>query len=63
MRTILLFGDSNTHGTTPVLDLGASDRFPREERWATRLAGLLLCGVAVWALWHDLIYRPSLICE
>lgn len=41
MRTILLFGDSNTHGTTPVLDLGASDRFPREERWATRLAGLL----------------------
>ena len=41
MRTILLYGDSNTHGTTPVLDLGASDRFPREERWATRLAGLL----------------------
>lgn len=31
--------------------------------WGTRLAGLLLSGVAVWALWHDLIYRPSLICD
>ena len=41
MRTVLLFGDSNTHGTMPVPDLGASDRFPREERWATRLAKLL----------------------
>lgn len=41
MRTVLLFGDSNTHGTMPVPDLGASDRFPREERWATRLARLL----------------------
>lgn len=41
MRTLLLFGDSNTHGTMPVLDLGASDRFPRAERWSSRLAGLL----------------------
>ncbi len=41
MRTVLLFGDSNTHGTMPVPDLGASDRFPRDERWATRLAKLL----------------------
>jgi len=41
MRTVLLFGDSNTHGTMPVLDLGASDRFARAERWSTRLAGLL----------------------
>jgi sulfite exporter TauE/SafE len=31
--------------------------------WGTRLAGLLLCGVAVWALWMDLVYRPSLICQ
>ena len=31
--------------------------------WGSRLAGLMLCGVAAWALWHDLIYRPSLICE
>lgn len=41
MRTILLFGDSNTHGTPPVPDLGASDRFRHEERWTTRLAKLL----------------------
>ena len=31
--------------------------------WGTRLAGLLLCGVAAWALWMDLVYRPSLICQ
>jgi len=31
--------------------------------WGTRLGGLLLCGVAVWALWHDLVVRPSLICQ
>lgn len=41
MRTILLFGDSNTHGTMPGRELGSSDRFPRAERWATRLAQLL----------------------
>lgn len=41
MRTLLLFGDSNTHGTPPVRDLGDLDRFPRQERWAVRLAGLL----------------------
>jgi len=31
--------------------------------WGTRLGGLLLCGIAAWALWHDLIIRPSLICQ
>lgn len=31
--------------------------------WGTRLAGLLLSGVAAWALWMDLVYRPSLICQ
>jgi lysophospholipase L1-like esterase len=41
MRTLLLFGDSNTHGTMPLPDLGASGRFDREERWAGRLARLL----------------------
>lgn len=40
-RTILLFGDSNTHGTMPMPDLGFSGRFDREERWAGRLARLL----------------------
>jgi lysophospholipase L1-like esterase len=41
MKTILLFGDSNTHGTLPVPDLGSSDRFARDERWTSRLAKLL----------------------
>jgi lysophospholipase L1-like esterase len=40
-RTILLFGDSNTHGTMPLLDLGLAGRFDRDERWAGRLARLL----------------------
>lgn len=41
MRTILLFGDSNTHGTMPMPDLGFSGRFDREERWTGRLRKLL----------------------
>lgn len=35
----------------------------RRADWGTRLGGGLLCGVAVWALWQDLIVRPSLICQ
>lgn len=31
--------------------------------WGTRFAGLLLCGFASWALWMDLVYRPSLWCR
>lgn len=31
--------------------------------WGTRLAGLMLVGVAIWALWMDLVYRPSLWCR
>ena len=41
MRTLLLFGDSNTHGTMPVAELGLSSRFDREDRWAGRLSRLL----------------------
>lgn len=40
-RTVLLFGDSNTHGTKPMPDLGGAGRFDRDERWAGRLAKLL----------------------
>lgn len=40
-RTILLFGDSNTHGTMPMPDLGGGGRFDRNERWAGRLRKLL----------------------
>lgn len=31
--------------------------------WGTRLAGGMLCGVAAWALWMDLVYKPSLWCR
>lgn len=31
--------------------------------WGTRVAGGLLCAVALGALWMDLIYRPSLWCR
>lgn len=31
--------------------------------WGTRIAGFLLCGVASWALWMDLVYTPSLWCR
>jgi lysophospholipase L1-like esterase len=42
MRTLVLFGDSNTHGSMPSRALGAdSGRFPREERWSGQLARLL----------------------
>jgi lysophospholipase L1-like esterase len=41
MRTLLLFGDSNTHGTMPMPDLNGEGRFSRDERWAGRLARLL----------------------
>ena len=40
-RTILLYGDSNTHGTMPMPELGFAGRFDREERWAGRLGKLL----------------------
>lgn len=33
------------------------------ESWGTRFAGLLLFGVAAWALWMDLVYKPSLWCR
>lgn len=41
MRSLLLFGDSNTHGTMPMPDLGFEGRFARDERWAGRLAKLI----------------------
>jgi lysophospholipase L1-like esterase len=40
-RTLLCYGDSNTHGTMPLPDLGFSGRFAREDRWTTRLQRLL----------------------
>lgn len=31
--------------------------------WGPRVAGGLLCAVAAWALWMDLVYKPSLWCR
>ena len=31
--TVLCFGDSNTHGTLPLKELGQSDRLGAEDRW------------------------------
>ena len=40
-RTILCYGDSNTHGTMPMPDLGAMGRYSRDVRWPGQLAALL----------------------
>jgi lysophospholipase L1-like esterase len=40
-RTILCYGDSNTHGTMPMPDLGSMGRYGRQTRWPGQLAALL----------------------
>lgn len=45
-RTVLCYGDSNTHGTPPVPELGASGRYPRNTRWPGLMAAHLGTG------WH-----------
>lgn len=34
-RTLLTFGDSNTHGTTPIVTPGIYDRYGPADRWPT----------------------------
>ena len=41
MRTLLCFGDSNTHGTTPMTGLEDSQRYAWADRWTGWLATLL----------------------
>lgn len=43
-RTLLCFGDSNTHGTMAMRVLGERRRHPRGVRWPTRLAAALGSG-------------------
>ena len=43
--------------------LGQSHVNALRARWGTRVAGLMLIGVASWALWMDLVYKPSLWCR
>lgn len=38
LRTVLCFGDSNTHGSTPYDRSEGMNRFSYEERWTTHLA-------------------------
>lgn len=45
-RTLLCFGDSNTHGTIAMEALGGIARFERDERWPGRLA------LQLGAQWH-----------
>ena len=41
MPVVLCFGDSNTHGTTPLTTLGVLDRHPRGTRWPDVMAAAL----------------------
>jgi lysophospholipase L1-like esterase len=47
MKTVLCYGDSNTHGTSPMETLLGGDRFPPEHRWPHVMAGILGDGVRV----------------
>ncbi len=47
MKTLLTFGDSNTHGTPPMTTRGGNDRFAAETRWPTLARAALGPG---WAL-------------
>ncbi|MBS1301829.1 GDSL-type esterase/lipase family protein [Loktanella sp. SALINAS62] len=42
-RSILTFGDSNTHGTPPIVTRGTYARFDDGTRWTTRAARALDC--------------------
>jgi len=46
IRTVLCYGDSNTHGTCPMRDLQDVRRLGRAERWPGRMAAALGSG------WH-----------
>ena len=52
MRTVLCFGDSNTHGTIPMPTLEGLGRFGHEGRWPSVMAGVLGSGFEVIAEGH-----------
>lgn len=47
MKTILCFGDSNTHGTMPMADITDRRRHPKAARWTSVMAGHLGDGYDV----------------
>ncbi len=51
-RTILCFGDSNTHGTMAMRDLTDRRRFPKDQRWPQVMAAALGDGWEVIAEGH-----------
>ncbi|MGV8986920.1 MAG: SGNH/GDSL hydrolase family protein [Cypionkella sp.] len=51
-RTILCFGDSNTHGTIPMPSLDGAGRFDHEARWPSVMAQALGHGFEVIAEGH-----------
>ncbi len=51
-RTILCFGDSNTHGTIPMPNIDASGRHGPEARWPAVMGHALGAGFAVIAEGH-----------
>jgi sulfite exporter TauE/SafE len=56
-------GSSVSLVLAPYLLLRLHDNANRwRQDWGTRLAGLMLAGVAVWALWMDLAPRIALWC-
>ena len=44
MPVVLTFGDSNTHGTPPIVDLGRYRRFDGKTRWPRRMIAELGAG-------------------
>ena len=51
-RTILCFGDSNTHGTMPMAHIDAVGRFPHAARWPSVMAKVLGKGHEVISEGH-----------
>ncbi len=49
MHTILCYGDSNTHGTTPLTEIGRLGRYDRGQRWPDVMAASLGKGFDVIA--------------
>jgi len=47
MSVVLCFGDSNTHGTVPVTQIGRLERHPQGSRWPDAMATALGPGVQV----------------
>ena len=52
MRTVLCFGDSNTHGTVPMRDMTDRRRFAKAQRWPSIMAAALGDGYEVIAEGH-----------